>query len=55
MVKFWLKSRAGWKETKVTEVTGANGGPVLFAEAKQNFLNAIEAEIIDVEYKEDKL
>jgi len=22
---FWLKTRAGWKETQVNEVTGANG------------------------------
>lgn len=27
---FWLKTRAGWKETTVTEHTGADGGPVLF-------------------------
>lgn len=25
---FWLKTRAGWKETQVTEVTGADGGPL---------------------------
>jgi hypothetical protein len=52
MVKFWLKTRAGWKETKVTELTGANGGPVQFAEVKQNFLSAIEAEITDVDYED---
>jgi BRCT domain type II-containing protein len=49
MTKFWLKTRAGWKETKVTEVTGANGGPVQFQEVKQRMLDAIDAEIIDVE------
>lgn len=48
MTKFWLRSRAGWKETKVTEVTGAGGGPVQFQEVKQKMLDAIEAEIIDV-------
>jgi len=25
---FWMKTRAGWRETNVTEVTGANGGPI---------------------------
>lgn len=44
--QFWLKTRAGWKETKVTEVTGANGGPIQFSEVKQRMLEAIEAEII---------
>ena len=48
MTKFWLKTRAGWKETKVTEVTGANGGPVEFAEVKRRIMDQIEAEIIDV-------
>ena len=23
---FWLKTRAGWKETQVNEITGADGG-----------------------------
>jgi hypothetical protein len=49
MTRFWLKTRAGWKETKVTEVTGANGGPVAFQEVKQRMLDAIDAEIIDVQ------
>jgi hypothetical protein len=26
---FWLKTRAGWKETQVNEVTGADGVPLL--------------------------
>ena len=26
---FWLKTRAGWKETQVTEMTGADGAPLL--------------------------
>ena len=25
---FWLKTRAGWKETQVTELTGEDGGPI---------------------------
>lgn len=25
---FWLKTRAGWKETVVNEHTGPNGGPI---------------------------
>jgi len=26
---FWLKTRAGWKETVVNEMTGADGAPLL--------------------------
>ena len=26
---FWLKTRAGWKETQVNEVHGENGGPLI--------------------------
>jgi hypothetical protein len=48
MTKFWLKTRAGWKETVVKEVTGAGGGPIQFQEVKQRMLDAIDAEIIDV-------
>jgi hypothetical protein len=54
MVKFWLKTRAGWKETKEVQMTGANGGPILFAEVKSSFLNAIEAEIEDIDFEENK-
>lgn len=25
---FWMKTRARWKEHRVTEVTGADGGPI---------------------------
>jgi hypothetical protein len=25
---FWLKARAGWKETALHEVSGRNGGPI---------------------------
>lgn len=53
MVKFWLSRRAGWKEVKVNEVTGANGGPIEFKEVKQKFLDAIEAEITDIEFDEN--
>lgn len=52
MVKFWLRTRAGWKETKEVQMTGANGGPIQFQEVKSKFLDAIEAEITDVDYLE---
>ena len=26
---FWLKTRAGWKETNVTELTNSDGSPIL--------------------------
>lgn len=54
MVKFWLSRRAGWKEVKTTEVTGANGGAIEFREVKQKFLDAIEAEITDITFDESK-
>lgn len=25
---FWLKTRAGWKETSIHQMTGADGGPI---------------------------
>ena len=53
MTKFWLKTRAGWKETKEVQLTGQGGGPVQFQEVKQRMLEAIEAEIIDVEIEKD--
>jgi hypothetical protein len=54
MVKFWLSRRAGWKEVKTTEVTGANGGAIEFREVKQKFLDTIEAEITDISFNEVK-
>lgn len=54
MTKFWLTRRAGWKETKVTEITGSGGGPVQFAEVKQRMIDQIEAEIVDAEVIEEK-
>ena len=27
---FWMKTRAGWRETSVTEHTGEGGGPLVF-------------------------
>ena len=49
MTKFWLKTRAGWKETKEVQLTGQGGGPIQFQEVKQRMLDAIDAEIVDVE------
>lgn len=54
MTKFWLTRRAGWKETKVTEITGAGGGPVQYAEVKQRMIDQIESEIIDAEIIDDE-
>lgn len=28
---FWMKARAGWKETQVSEHVGAEGGPITLA------------------------
>lgn len=54
MTKFWLKTRAGWNETKKVEVSGAGGGPIEFAETKRRIIEQVEAEIIDVEFEEKK-
>ena len=46
---FWMKVRAGWKETTVSEVVGPGGGPVMLdatklsVEAMREFLAAAEA------------
>ena len=32
---FWLKTRAGWRETNRTEVTGPDGGPVAITEIRR--------------------
>ena len=43
MTKFWLKARAGWKETNVTELTGKDGGPVDITSAKNRLRDAVAA------------
>jgi hypothetical protein len=32
---FWLKTRAGWKETQVNELTGSDGGEIKLAWADE--------------------
>lgn len=41
---FWMKCRAGWKETVVNEVTGKDGNPV---EVSHTFLTPMPIEDID--------
>ena len=43
MTKFWLKSRAKWKETSSMEISGPDGGPMEFGSAKEKFAAAIAA------------
>lgn len=38
MTKFWLKSRAGWRETSNVELTGKDGGPLELSTAKSVLL-----------------
>lgn len=33
---FWLKTRAGWKETNITEIVGSDGGPVVMYQLPDN-------------------
>ena len=41
MTKFWLKSRAKWKETSAVEVSGPDGGPMEFTSAKEKLAQAM--------------
>jgi hypothetical protein len=50
MTKFWLKTQAGWVETKRIETTGANGGPIEYSEVKQRVLNLLRDELIEAEF-----
>lgn len=43
MTKFWLKSRAKWKETTAVELTGKDGGPVEVASAKDRLKALVAA------------
>jgi len=52
MTKFWLKTRAGWTETKKVELTGNNGGPIAFSEVKRRMIEQVEAEVFDVSFEE---
>jgi len=47
MTKFWLKTRAGFVETKRVEHTGNQGGPIEFAEVKQRVMETLQQEIED--------
>jgi hypothetical protein len=42
MTKFWLKSRAKWKETAAIELTGKDGGPMETVTAKDRLKLALE-------------
>lgn len=54
MTKFWLKTRAGWNETKKVELSGAGGGPIEFADVKRRVIEQVEAEIVDIDFEEEK-
>lgn len=43
MTKFWLKSRAKWKETASVELSGPDGKPMEFSSAKEKFAAAMAA------------
>jgi len=43
MTKFWLKTRAGWKETNVTELTGKDGAPIETTSAKDRLKGLLVA------------
>jgi hypothetical protein len=57
MTKFWLKTRAGWKEAaKQVEVSGPGGGPIVIdsARAKLAQLLDIEEAPREIERREEK-
>lgn len=41
MTKFWLKARAGWKETNNVELTGKEGGAIEVSGAKATLMAGI--------------
>lgn len=41
MTKFWLKTRAGWKETNNIELTGKDGGAIEINSAKATLLEGL--------------
>lgn len=43
MTKFWLKSRAKWRDTSSMEISGPEGGPLEFSSAKEKFAAAMAA------------
>jgi len=44
MTKFWLKTRAKWKETAAVELTGKDGGPMETVTAKDRLKQALAAQ-----------
>ena len=42
---FWLKARAGWRETSIHEVSGRSGGPIQFSWLSDTELDAKIAEV----------
>lgn len=38
---FWLKTRAGWKERDVHEITGADGGPIEVDDARSKLADRL--------------
>lgn len=41
--KFWLRTRAGWKEPQAVELTGAGGGPVAVSTSEANATAEVRA------------
>lgn len=42
---FWAKTQMGWKETSVTELTGADGGPVEIKRTADDISKSIESKL----------
>jgi hypothetical protein len=51
---FWLKTRAGWKETSLYEVSGPGGGPIPTEEPSPRQLAMVLASVIQRAYLEDE-
>jgi len=49
-----IETASGRINQRVAKIAGANGGAIEFREIKQRVLDAIDAEITDVTYDEDK-
>ena len=45
MTRFWLKTRAKWKETHAVEISGPNGDPIAFETSKDKLARALQLEL----------
>ena len=56
LMMFWLKTQAGWKETSVTELTGADGKPLQMENVTEpDFSSLDEEDLLMLEHLSAKM